>query len=109
MQSLENTDTQEIEKFIYTRYISEEREKENIERRYAIVKQLLEKLPESQRTVVTLYYLGEMTTKEIGNFLGVSVNTVKSRLRRARIRLQQEEELLIKRNTRQCAITPESN
>ena len=95
MQSLENTDTQEIEKFIYTRYISEEREKENTERRYEIVKQLLEKLPESQRTVVTLYYLGEMTTKEIGNFLGVSVNTVKSRLRRARIRLQKEEELLI--------------
>ena len=95
MQSLENTDTQEIEKFIYTRYISEEREKENAERRYEIVKQLLEKLPESQRTVVTLYYLGEMTTKEIGNFLGVSVNTVKSRLRRARIRLQTEEELLI--------------
>ena len=96
MQSLENTDAQEIEKFIYTRYISEQRETENAERRYEIVKKLLEKLPESQRTVVTLYYLGEMTTKEIGNFLGVSVNTVKSRLRRARIRLQQEEQLLIK-------------
>ncbi|MDE0427067.1 MAG: sigma-70 family RNA polymerase sigma factor [Candidatus Poribacteria bacterium] len=95
MQSLEHTDTQEIEKFIYTRYVSEQRETENAERRYEIVKQLLEKLPESQRTVVTLYYLGEMTTKEIGNFLGVSVNTVKSRLRRARIRLQQEEQLLI--------------
>ena len=66
-----------------------------MERRYEIVKQLLEKLPESQRTVVTLYYLGEMTTKEIGNFLGVSVNTVKSRLRRARMRLQKEEQLLI--------------
>ena len=36
-----------------------------------------------------------MTTKEIGNFLGVSVNTVKSRLRRARLRLQEEEQLLI--------------
>ena len=95
MQSLENTDAQEIEKFIYTRYISEQRERENAERRYEIVKQLLEKLPESQRTVVTLYYLGEMTTKEIGNFLGVSVNTVKSRLRRARQRLQEEEQLLI--------------
>ena len=97
MQSLENTDTQEIEKFIYTRYISEEREKENAERRYEAVKKLLEKLPESQRTVVTLYYLGEMTTKEIGNFLGVSVNTIKSRLRRARQRLQDEEEVLIRK------------
>ena len=95
MQSLENTDTREIEKSIYTHYISEQRERENAERRYEIVKQLLEKLPESQRTVVTLYYLGEMTTKEIGNFLGVSVNTIKSRLRRARQRLQKEEQILI--------------
>ena len=94
-QSLENTDAREIEKSIYIRYISEQRERENAEHRYEIVKQLLEKLPESQRTVVTLYYLGEMTTKEIGNFLGVSVNTVKSRLRRARQRLQEEEQLLI--------------
>ena len=44
-------------------------------------KNLLEKLPESERTVMTLYYLGEMTTKEIGKFLGVSVNTISSRLR----------------------------
>ena len=56
---------------------------------------LLEKLPESERTVMTLYYLGEMTTKEIGKFLGVSVNTVTSRLQRARERLQQHEELLV--------------
>ena len=43
---------------------------------------------------MTLYYLGEMTAKEIGNFLGVSVNTIKSRLRRARERLQAEEHLI---------------
>ena len=54
----------------------------------------MEKLPESERTVVTLYYLGEMTTKDIGNFLGVSVNTVKSRLRRGRERLQAAESLV---------------
>ena len=95
MQSLENTDTREIEKSNYTHYISEQRERENAERRYEIVKQLLEKLPESQRTVGPLYYLGEMTTQEIGNFLGVSVNTIKSRLRRARQRLQKEEQILI--------------
>ena len=35
-------------------------------------KKLLSKLPESERTVVTLYYLGEMTAKEISKFLGVS-------------------------------------
>ena len=44
---------------------------------------------------MTLYYLGEMTTKEIGKFLGVSVETIRTRLHRARKRLQEEEELLI--------------
>ena len=44
---------------------------------------------------VTLYYLGEMSAKEIGRFLGVSVNTITSRLQRARRRLRTEEELLI--------------
>ena len=62
-----------------------------------MVKELLKKLPESERTVVTLHYLGEMTAKEIGNFLGVSANTIKSRLQRARKRLRaQNEESLIR-------------
>ena len=95
MQSLETTSTGDIEEFSYTHYVSEQRETEALEHRDEIVKKLLEKLPESERTVVTLYYLGEMVPREIGDFLGVSVNTIKSRLRRARERLQNEEELLI--------------
>ena len=95
MQSLEGTSVREVDKLTYERYVSDERESEATERRYEIVKKLLEKLPESERTVMTLYYLGEMTAKEIGNFLGVSVNTIKSRLRRARERLQEDQELLI--------------
>ncbi len=95
-QSLENTAVKAIDKLTYERYILEQREAEAAEHRYEIVKRLLEKLPESERTVVTLYYLGEMTTKEIGKFLGVSVNTITSRLKRARERLQASEELLIK-------------
>ena len=96
-QSLEATSTKEIEEFSYTCYVSEQRETEALERRYAIVKKVLDKLPESERTVVTLYYLGEMTTKEIAKFLGVSVNTIKSRLRRARKRLLDDQELLVKK------------
>ena len=95
MQSLEGTSVREVDKLTYERYVSEARESEATERRYEIVEKLLEKLPESERTVMTLYYLGEMTAKEIGNFLGVSVNTIKSRLRRARERLQEDQELLI--------------
>ena len=95
MQSLEGTSVREIDKSSYTHYVSEHRETETAERHHEIVKKLLERLPESERTVVTLYYLGEMTVKEISRFLGVSVNTINSRLRRAKKRLQQKEELLI--------------
>ena len=94
-QSLEGTPMVEIENSSYKRYVSEQRETDTTEHRHEIVKRLLQRLPESERTVITLHYLGEMTAKEIGNFLGVSVNTINSRLRRAKKRLQEREELLI--------------
>ena len=96
-QSLDATSRKEIEEFSYACYVSEQRETEAIEHQHATVKQLLKKLPESERTVVTLYYLGEMTTKEIGRSLGVSVNTIKSRLRRARKRLLDNQELFVQK------------
>ena len=96
MQSLEDTPVEEINESSYTHYVSEQRLTESTERRQELVKKLLAKLPESERTVVTLYFLGEMTAKEIGKLLGVSVNTIKSRLRRGRKHLQeQQEELLV--------------
>ena len=94
-QSLEDTPVEKIERASYMHHVSEARETERTERRYELVKKLLAKLPESERTVVTLFYLGEMTTKEIGKFLGVSVGTIKSRLRRGRKRLQEDEELML--------------
>ena len=95
MQSLENTRMEEIEEVSYRQYISEQQRTRSAERRHEIVKKLLEKLPESERTVVTLYYLGEMTTKEISKFLGVSAKTISSRLTRARKRLKQKEDLFV--------------
>ena len=95
MQSLGDASVKAIDKLTYERYILEQRETEATEHRHEIVKQLLETLPESERTVVTLYYLGEMTTREISKFLGVSVNTITSRLQRARERLQTSDERLI--------------
>ena len=94
-QSLEDTPVAEIERSSYTHHVSEQRETERIERRRELVKELLSQLPESERTVLTLYYLGEMTTKEIGKFLGVSMDTIKSRLRRGRKRLQKDQALMI--------------
>ena len=95
LQALETTPMEDLEKSAYARYVSEQREIESTEHRHEIAKRLLEKLPESERTVMTLYYLGEMTTREISRFLGVSVHTITSRLQRAKKRLQQDEERLV--------------
>jgi len=92
MQSLDAMSVKEIEKLSYEKYISEQRETQAHERQYDIVKKLLAQLPESERTVVTLYYLAEMTTTEISKFLGVSINTITSRLQRGRRRLQELQE-----------------
>ena len=93
-QSIEATPLEEIEKSSYANYESEHREAEATEHHREIVKDLLETLPESERTVMTLHYLGEMTCKAIGEFLGVSANTVKSRLQRARNRLKEQENMI---------------
>ena len=78
----------------YSRYVADEQAKTAIEAQQKVVKQLLAKLQESERTVMTLYYFGEMTCEEISKFLGVSVNTIKSRLSRARQRLKKEEPII---------------
>ncbi|RKU05485.1 hypothetical protein C6501_19720 [Candidatus Poribacteria bacterium] len=94
VQSLEATSQDTLEETAYACYISEQREEAEAERRREIVQNLLEKLPESERTVIILHYLGEMTCEAISKFLGVSPNTVKSRLSRARKRLREEESLI---------------
>ena len=95
-QSLEDTPVEEIENASYTRHVTEQRQTEIYQQRHAIVKKLLTKLPESERTIITLFYLGEMTAKEISKFLGVSVSTIHTRLHRARKRLQAKEETLVR-------------
>ena len=93
-QSLEATDEETLEETAYANYIREQREDTAVEHRRRIVQKLMEKLPESERTVMVLYYLGEMSGKEISKFLGVSPNTVRSRLQRARKRLKNEEPII---------------
>ncbi len=95
MQSLENTPMEDIAEISYRDHISQQQQTKDTEHHHEIVKKLLDKLPESERTVVTLYYLGEMTMKEISKFLGVSVKTISSRLHRARKRLKQKEDLFV--------------
>ena len=92
--SLDAMPISELEEFCYTQYETELGEKTSLERQRAIVKHLLQKLPESERPVVTLHYLAEMSCEKISEFLGVSPNTIKSRLHRARARLKKQEHLL---------------
>ena len=92
--SLDAMSTTELETLCYAGYEVEHGAATSIEHQRELVKRLLQKLPESERTVVTLYYLAEMTSEEVGAFLGVSPNTIRSRLRRARKRLQEQEHLL---------------
>ena len=83
-----------LQEATYSGYVVAENERTEAEAQREVVKKLLAKLQESDRTVITLYYFGEMSSSEIGAFLGVSANTVRSRLRRAQQRLKREEPMI---------------
>ena len=51
------------------------------------LEQALSELPDDNRVAVSMFYMGDHSLKEISEFLGVSVNTVKSKLYRARQQL----------------------
>ncbi|MYF99780.1 sigma-70 family RNA polymerase sigma factor [Candidatus Poribacteria bacterium] len=94
IESLDELDNDTFEPEAYSRYVTEQKTKVTVETQRQVVKKLLATLPESERTVITLHYFGEMTCEKMSEFLGVSANTIKSRLRRARNRLKQEEPMI---------------
>ena len=91
MKSLDAMPTDELEDLAYTQYHTHQQEEFVSERRREVVNNLLQKLPISERTAVSLHYLDDKSCEDISEFLGVSPNTVKSRLHRARKRLQKEK------------------
>ena len=93
-QSLEETNLVQLEQATYSGYVVEENERTSAETQCEVVKKLLAKLQESERTIITLHYFSEMSSAEIGEFLGVSANTIRSRLRRAQQRLKKEEPMI---------------
>ena len=93
-QQLEETDITIVESTPYSRHVAAEQAENAMETKRELVKNLLAKLKESDRTVLTLYYFGEMTYAEISEFLGVSVNTVATRVHRARERLKAYEPMI---------------
>ena len=94
LEDLEETDDEQQQKLTYSGYVVAENERTTAEAQRDVVKKLLAKLQESERTIMTLHYFGEMSCTEIGTFLGVSKNTIKSRLRRAQQRLKKEEPMI---------------
>ncbi len=93
-QPLEEMDIAMTERSSYSRHVATEQAERAAETKRELVKNLLSKLKESDRTVLTLYYFGEMTYAEISEFLGVSVNTVATRVHRARERLKKYEPMI---------------
>ena len=83
-----------IETEPYSRYVASEHAKIAAESQRDLVEKLLRKLKESDREVITLHYFEEMTSSEIGKRLGVSENTIKSRIRRARQHLKKYESII---------------
>ena len=102
MQSLEAMSEAEVEALFYAQYMAEQTEKLATEKQRQVVAYLLQKLPARERTTVVLHYLSEMTCEEIGDFLEVSPNTIKSQLHRARKRLKGEESM-VRENIRQLS------
>ena len=54
------------------------------------ISRAIELLPETEREVITLFYLGDRSQKEISTFLEIPISTIKNRLYSARNRLKPE-------------------
>ena len=57
---------------------------------HELLHEALDPLPEMYRQVLTLYYIGGLSGKEIAQFLGTSPSTIRQRLSRARAKLKKE-------------------
>lgn len=58
------------------------------------VQKMVQQLPEKYRLVVYLYYSADMKLTEIAECLHLSVNTVKTRLRKAKLLLKEKLEVI---------------
>ena len=71
-----------------------------------LVQEIIEELSDEQRVCVTMYYLQDMSVKEISNTLDVSDNTVMSRLHYARKNIEKKVKELEKKGTKLYAFAP---
>ena len=66
-----------------------------------LMRAALRHLPEQERQIVSLFYISDHPQNAIAAFLGVSVDTVKNRLRTARRRLKERLLKVVEENLRQ--------
>ena len=70
------------------------------------MREILDALPEEQRVAVTMFYYEQMSVKEIAETLGVTENTVKSRLNYGRKKVEKEVRALEKKGTKLYGLAP---
>ena len=71
-----------------------------------LMREILDSLPADQRAVVSMFYYEQMSVKEIAEELGVSENTVKSRLNYGRKKIETQVKALEKKGTKLYSLAP---
>ena len=71
-----------------------------------LMKEIIDTLSDEQRVCVTMFYMEEMSVKDIAQVLEVSENTVKSRLNYARTKIKDKVLELEKKGTKLYGIAP---
>lgn len=82
------------EDYVYDYSDSQLEQLQNTERS-AFVRQAIQKLPESESLLITLFYLNENTIREIEEITGMSESNIKVKLFRARKILEKELQFLL--------------
>lgn len=82
LQSKNNNNLQLLD----TEHIDEHFENRSIEK--IDIQQSIKDLSQNERTIILLYYYEDLTTKQISKYLKMNENTVKSHLKRAKIKLK---------------------
>jgi RNA polymerase sigma factor (sigma-70 family) len=76
---------------------AENPEKAEQEDRKRFIKKAMQKLAAADQTVITLFYLDELNLEEIGQITGTNSNAVKVKLHRARKKLAEELQGILKK------------
>lgn len=71
-----------------------------------LIREILNDLPDEQRAVISMFYYEQLSVKEIADQLGVSENTVKSRLNYGRKKIETKVLDLEKKGTKLYGLAP---